>query len=89
MSDDNTLDTTVEGWQAEMERYDKANVAGKTLAELAQELQISKTVMGIRLQALINEGRCTRAMGMRIDKRGRRLEVAVYQLIPQKKTRKQ
>lgn len=85
MKDNDTLDTTVDEWQAEMERYDKKNIAGKTLMELSQKLHISRTTMGFRLQTLIDEGRCTRDMGVRIDKSGRRFEVAVYQLTSQEK----
>lgn len=89
MSDDNTLDTTIDEWQAELQRFKPECSLGKTLWELSEELGLSPTTMRLRLLDLIKTGRCTYGQGQRTDKRGRRYNVAVYQLIPQKKTEKQ
>lgn len=88
MSNDNTLDTTVEEWQAEMERI-TPNDSGRTLSELSVELKVSATTMQRRITQLINEGKCIRGTGRRFDCHNRPYDVTVYQLIPQEKATKQ
>ena len=84
MKDVETLDTTVDEWQAEMQQLMPKNVPGRTIMELCKELKIRRTTMQNRLQNLIDFGKCTYAEGTRIDKKGRSYCVTVYQLRPKK-----
>lgn len=88
MKDNDTLDTTVDEWQAEMERLVPKNVPGETLLELCKKLKVRRTTMQNRLRTLIDNGRCIWREGIRIDKKGRSYTVVVYQLTPQKKASK-
>ena len=88
MSDDNTLDTTVEEWHAELQRIAPKDVPGRTLSELCEELKTPLTTMQRRITELLNEGSCRSLVGQRKDRKGRLYDVTVYQLIknaPQKK----
>ncbi len=84
-SDTDTLDTTIEEWQKEMEQLTPRNTSGKTLLELCEGLKVCRTTMQNRLQDLINCGKCTWADGTRTDKKGRTYSVTVYQLRKEKK----
>ena len=82
------LDTTIDEWQAEMERFVPRNVPGKTISELSRELDIPDSTMRNRIQILIQEGRCIRRYGIRKDDLGRDYQVSLYQLITIEKEKK-
>ena len=77
---DNTLDTTVSEWQAEMYRL-RPNAPGRTVEELRKEFgNIPRSTMQSRLDRLVESDRCIRRLGIRVGRRGAYM-VAVYQLI--------
>ena len=84
MKDVETLDTTVDEWQAELQKFTPKNVPGRTIQELCKELKVRRTTMQNRIQDLIECGRCTWREGTRTDKKGRTYSVTVYQLILKK-----
>ena len=79
----NTLDTTVSEWQAEMDKFAKGD-PGKTISELMKDLEKSKYTTRLLVLELMDSGRCTQGTGVRIDSSGRRQYVTVYQLISKK-----
>lgn len=84
MKDVETLDTTIDEWRAELQKFNPGDVPGWTLQELCKELKVRRTTMQNRLQDLIDYGRCTWFEGTRTDKKGRSYTVTVYQLIREK-----
>lgn len=83
MNSDNELDTTVDEWQAEMDKLSEGD-PGMTLSELMKELGLKKTTMQERLKELVATGRCIRGIGRRIGVGGV-YPVAVYQLKKEKR----
>lgn len=81
---DNELDTTVDEWQAEMDKLDKGD-DGKTITELTEELGVHKTTMRDLILKLLLAGKCKQGKGIRLDSMGRRQHMAVYQLKKEKK----
>ena len=84
MKDIETLNTTVDEWRAEITKLEPRNSPGKTIVELSKELELSPTTLYRHIRKLIQSGRCVTKGGQRTDNRGRRYNVTVYQLIPQK-----
>jgi len=82
--DDNTLDTTVDEWRAEMEKLEEG-APGITITELKRKMGWSKHMVQTRIEKLLSAGRCIRGMGKRVDSAGRLIRVPVYQLVKGKK----
>lgn len=80
--ENNTLDTTMDDWRAELERM-VAGDPGMTVRELCKETGIKRTAMQTSLNKLIASGRCFRGIGKRLGAGGV-YTVSVYQLIPKK-----
>jgi hypothetical protein len=82
---DNTLDTTVDEWQAEMGRL-QPGAPGETVMELRKKFgDIPKSTMQSRLDRLVESGRCIRRLGTRVSVSGASYVVSVYQLKKEKK----
>ena len=82
---DNTLDTTVDEWRAEMEKLQYLDDPGKTISELAKEYGINKGTVARHVSNLVDKGECIKGANTRIDSSGRRQAVIVYQLKKEKK----
>ncbi len=79
------LDTTAAEWMAEMDGLQACNDPGETASEVAYKLEVYKGTALRYLGRLMDEGKCVKGLGTRIDSSGRKQRVAVYQLV--KKTR--
>lgn len=76
---DDTLDTTIDEWQAEMYKL-RPNAPGKTVEELRKEFGgIPRSTMQNRLDRLVESGRCIRRLGIRVGRKGA-YTASVYQL---------
>lgn len=96
MSDNNTLDTTIDEWQAEMARVEEAITGGsqkylkngKTLSELQIELNVSYHRIRRLVGILTEKGACEIGRAYRLDLHGIRRLVPVYQLTSEVKAGK-
>lgn len=90
---DNELDTTVDEWRAEMEKFTPAATLsslpyltkGKTSGELAKEFKVSNDTIVRRLSEMIKNGRCEKGRAHRATINGQEKNVPVYQLVPKSK----
>ena len=78
-SNNNTLDTTVDEWQAEVSNLYKDD-PGSTLTELEEIFNRTRYATRKIIVGLVASGRCIQGIATRIDASGRKISVSVYQL---------